>query len=257
MKPDSLFPETMARTIRAVGTAEFIQEVLYLMRTACLFQGAFVNRLSLNERPEHVYDNVRQERRSVVIDRWLDRAWLLDPFVVSFIGGSNEPVMVLRDVAPDRFSNSDYYRIYYKSLRLRDELSVFVNLPNGTLFFSLAPADENKRFTRRDVEKLIELHPIVAALCEQHFHRSPSAGQIDRGGNVNFVSLIEKVCPELTQREVEVVQSLLRGHSTQSAALLLDVSPATIKVHRKNIYRKLGISSQSALFSMFLQTVND
>ncbi|CUJ97717.1 response regulator FixJ [Ruegeria denitrificans] len=250
------YSEDVAGAIRAVGTSNFMPELLNLMRGAASFKGAFVSLLNLGKAPEHVYDNVRAERRSVVVDRWLDRAWLLDPFVVRFIGERHEPVMVLRDVAPDRFANSDYFRIYYKTLFLRDEMGVFVTIANGTLFLSLGPSEGRTRFTRRDVERLTELHPIISALCEQHFHRTPSSGQFE-DSEVDFDGVIDKVCKGLTQREIEVVQSLLRGHSTRSIALLLDVSPSTIKVHRKNIYRKLGISSQSALFSMFLHSAND
>ncbi|GAB5434920.1 MAG: helix-turn-helix transcriptional regulator [Falsiruegeria mediterranea] len=250
------FAEDVAVAIRAVGTSNFMPELLNLMRGAASFKGAFVSLLNAGKAPEHVYDNVRAERRSVVVDRWLDRAWLLDPFVVRFIGERHEPVMVLRDVAPDRFANSDYFRIYYKTLFLKDEIGVFVTIANGTLFLSLGPSEGATRFTRRDVKKLTELHPIISALCEQHFHRSPSSGQFEKS-EVDFDGVIDKVCKGLTQREIEVVQFLLRGHSTRSIALLLGVSPATIKVHRKNIYRKLGISSQSALFSVFLHSTND
>ncbi|WP_170352659.1 MULTISPECIES: helix-turn-helix transcriptional regulator [Ruegeria] len=250
------YSEDVAGAIRAVGTSNFMPELLNLMRGAASFKGAFVSLLNPGKAPEHVYDNVRAERRSVVVDRWLDRAWLLDPFVVRFIGERHEPVMVLRDVAPDRFANSDYFRIYYKTLFLRDEMGVFVTIANGTLFLSLGPSEGRTRFSRRDVERLTDLHPIISALCEQHFHRTPSSGQFE-DSEVDFDGVIDKVCKGLTQREIEVVQSLLRGHSTRSIALLLDVSPSTIKVHRKNIYRKLGISSQSALFSMFLHSTND
>ncbi|WP_170645299.1 helix-turn-helix transcriptional regulator [Ruegeria sp. HKCCA5426] len=250
------YAENVAGAIRAVGTSSFMPELLNLMREATSFKGAFVSLLNPGKAPEHVYDNVRSERRSVVVDRWLDRAWLLDPFVVRFIGERHEPVMVLRDVTPDRFANSDYFRIYYKSLFLTDEIGVFVAIANGTLFLSLGPSEGKTRFTRRDVERLTDLHPIISALCEQHFHRNPSAGRLDES-EVDFDGVIDKVCKGLTHREIEVVQFLLRGHSTRSIALLLDVSPATIKVHRKNIYRKLHISSQSALFSMFLHSAND
>ena len=37
-----------------------------------------------------------------------------------------------------------------------------------------------------------------------------------------------------------------------SIATLLNISVGTVKVHRKNIYAKLEISSQSELFSLFL-----
>jgi DNA-binding CsgD family transcriptional regulator len=247
--------DVLSKAIRSIGSPEFISELLSYMRSVAPFKGAFISRLNLSRPPEHIFDNVRQERRSVVVDRWLDRAWLLDPFVVSFISERHEPIMVLDDVAPDRFSSSDYYNIYYKSVRLRDELSVFVTLSDSTLFFSLGRMDSENRFSKRDVRKLLEAHSTIAALCEQHFHRSPRSLFENSDGSVSLEGVIERVCEGLTKREVEIVQHLLRGHSSQSIALLLDVSPATVKVHRKNIYRKLGISSQSDLFSIFLQTV--
>ncbi|MYM56319.1 helix-turn-helix domain-containing protein [Thalassovita mangrovi] len=245
----------LAKVIRSIGTPDFIPDLLDYMRSIAPFYGAFVTRLSLSGPPQHIYDNVRAERRSVVVDRWLDRAWLLDPFVVSFISERHKPVMVLGDVAPDRFASTDYFDIYYKSIRLKDELAVFVKLWDGMLFFSLAPQNGAKRFSKRDVRQLTEKHPIIAALCEQHFYRSPRTRQDQAAGHVSLEAMIETVCTGLTGREIEVVQNLLRGHSTQSIAMMLGVSPATVKVHRKNIYRKLGVSSQSGLFSIFLKSV--
>ncbi|CUH68367.1 transcriptional regulator NarP [Thalassovita gelatinovora] len=255
MTQSSATPNELAKAIRSIGSADFIPAVLDYMRTVTPFRGAFVTLLSPGRLPEHIYDNVRQERRSVVVDRWLDRAWLLDPFVVTFISDRFDPIMVLDDVAPDRFAQTDYFNIYYKSVRLKDELAVFVPLSDSTLFFSLGRLVGEMRFSRRDVRRLLEAHQVVSALCEQHFHRSPRNAPNQLSGAMRLDTVIEKLCNGLTRREIEIVQHLLRGHSSQSIALLLDLSPATVKVHRKNIYRKLGISSQSALFSIFLQSV--
>jgi DNA-binding CsgD family transcriptional regulator len=255
MKQNTPPLDVLSKAIKSIGSPGFITDLLNFMRSVAPFEGAFISSLNLSRPPEHIFDNVRQERRSIVVDRWLDRAWLLDPFVVSFISERHEPIMVLDDVAPDRFSSSDYFNIYYKSVRLKDELAVFVTLSDSTLFFSLGRMDGENRFSGRNVGKLLEAHTIIAALCEQHFHRSPRSLSANSDGSVSLEGVIEKVCKGLTKREIEIVQHLLRGHSSQSIALLLDVSPATVKVHRKNVYRKLGISSQSALFSIFLQSV--
>lgn len=244
----------LADAIRAIGTTDFIPLLLDYMRSAAVFRGAFVVTLSPDAPPDYVYDNVREERRAVVVDRWLEGAWLLDPFVVAFLKGINKPVMVLDNVAPDRFSQSDYYDAYYKSIKLRDELALFVPLAGRTLFFSLGRLAGEKRYSQRDVSLLSRVQPIVSALCEQHFGRISFARPEDTPGDVTLVARMERVSNELTRREMEVVEHILRGHSSHSAALLLDVSPATVKVHRKNIYRKLRISSQSALFAMFLQS---
>ncbi|MNI47737.1 Response regulator protein TodT [compost metagenome] len=57
----------------------------------------------------------------------------------------------------------------------------------------------------------------------------------------------------LTGREQEIVQLLLRGHSSASVAEQLNISPGTVKIHRKNIYAKLGIGSQSELLGLFIR----
>lgn len=56
----------------------------------------------------------------------------------------------------------------------------------------------------------------------------------------------------LTRREREVVRLVLRGHSSNSIGRQFYITIGTVKIHRKNIYAKLGISSQSELFSHFI-----
>jgi DNA-binding CsgD family transcriptional regulator len=56
----------------------------------------------------------------------------------------------------------------------------------------------------------------------------------------------------LTRREREVVRMVLRGHSSNSIGRQFHITTGTVKIHRKNIYAKLGISSQSELFSLFI-----
>jgi len=45
---------------------------------------------------------------------------------------------------------------------------------------------------------------------------------------------------------------ILRGHSVKSTAQELGISPETVRMHRKNLYMKLGINSQSELFARFI-----
>ena len=56
----------------------------------------------------------------------------------------------------------------------------------------------------------------------------------------------------LTERERQVSQLLLRGHSSKSIARQLDIAPGTVMVHKRNLFSKLGISSQYELFSLLI-----
>ena len=35
---------------------------------------------------------------------------------------------LIRDVAPDRFNQTEYYRRYYKNIELQDEMAIFTDL---------------------------------------------------------------------------------------------------------------------------------
>ncbi len=43
----------------------------------------------------------------------------------------------------------------------------------------------------------------------------------------------------------------------KSIGLRLNITTGTVKVHRRNVYRKLGISSQTQLLSIYLKKLNE
>src|SRR4029450_7781327 len=55
----------------------------------------------------------------------------------------------------------------------------------------------------------------------------------------------------LTAREAELVEPVLKGNSSEAIGKRLGIATGTVRIHRKNIYMKLGISSQGELFSRF------
>ena len=56
----------------------------------------------------------------------------------------------------------------------------------------------------------------------------------------------------LSPRQAEIALLILRGHSSVSIGLRLGISAQTVKVFRKQLYRKCGISSQAELFSLLM-----
>jgi len=60
----------------------------------------------------------------------------------------------------------------------------------------------------------------------------------------------------LTSREKQVVDLVLHGHSTESIARALRIVPGIVKIHRRNIYRKLKIKSQAGLFARFVEIID-
>jgi DNA-binding NarL/FixJ family response regulator len=95
----------------------------------------------------------------------------------------------------------------------------------------------------------------VEILCQRHWAESAGAttatnlraqlnSALDAFGN----SL-------LTEREAQVINLVLHGHSTKTLADKLSISMETVKLHRKHAYAKLEVSSQAELFYLFLDSV--
>jgi len=57
----------------------------------------------------------------------------------------------------------------------------------------------------------------------------------------------------LTQRESEVLELLVSGHSNKGVAAKLVVSEDTVKTHIRGLYRKLGVSDRSGAISVALR----
>lgn len=58
---------------------------------------------------------------------------------------------------------------------------------------------------------------------------------------------------QLSAREIDVVQQLVDGHSTDQGAAALYISRHTFRTHVKNIYRKLGTHSSLELVSLAVE----
>lgn len=56
---------------------------------------------------------------------------------------------------------------------------------------------------------------------------------------------ISEALPELTRRELEILQLVAEGHSNLQLARMLWVTEQTVKFHLSNIYRKLNVSNRT------------
>ena len=71
-------------------------------------------------------------------------------------------------------------------------------------------------------------------------------------GTEDYIARCTKTSEEygLTAREAEILLLLGRGHTSAYIAKELIVAESTVRSHRKNIYRKLEVSSREELFNL-------
>ena len=183
--------------------------------------------------------------RTTIVDHYLAGAYILDPFYDAVRTG-RKGLLVMRRLAPDRFAETEYFRRHYEATGIVDEVGFILKLSTVDAVLSLSRMGEAPAFSRRDVLALESAAPLVTALAERHWRGAFALPQAD----ARPAAAISH--PLLSKRELEIVTLILKGHSSYSIAATLGLSPNTVKVHRRQAYAKLTISSQAELFHLFL-----
>ena len=240
----------IARAVAAVGTPDFPLALTALCQGAFACDSLFVALFSHDHAPRQLFSNLDDDATARTIGPYLSYAYLLDPFYSLFKADVGTSVVSLDACAPDDFRSSDYYRMFYAETGLRDEVTIFVATGTGSSIV-LSLGQRGRRLQRGPdaCTGLTALLPVIAALCLKHWP-GPAVSQPASGPDFDRLGL-----PRLSPREAEVVRMMLKGHSSKSMARLLAISPETVKVHRKRIYSKLGLTSQGELFSLFVTSL--
>ncbi len=251
----------ISRVIAAGDTSRFPAVLVQALRHVVPFDYSVIFAYRGQERPICPYDTFTPEQRIVFVTDYLEGPYLLDPFYQVYVDRMEPGLYRLREIAPDRFYHSEYFRSYYRRTGLAEEIGFMVSLPHDMmLVISLMRAGTSAPFSDRDMNKLRRMEPIVHASAARHWR---NLGYLRFGEaeaetarpplNLQLTSAFENFGEGvLTRREREVVRMVLRGHSSNSIGRQFQITTGTVKIHRKNIYAKLGISSQSELFSHFI-----
>ncbi len=182
--------------------------------------------------------------------------YILDPFYTAAFGEAEYAASQLRQVAPDRFETSEYYARYYAETRLADELGATLRTsPETALHLSLGRTVARGRYRAGELRHFRLLAPILMnklRIVEPgtgHAPAMPGAADLIQ----RYRTLGGPDRKRLSQREAQIAALIVQGHSSRATGLRLGISDQTVKVHRRNIYKKLRISSQNELFSLLVQ----
>lgn len=212
-----------------------------------------------SSRPPVLFETFSPADSHVFVTLYQAGPYLLDPFHHAAIE-RKEGFWRMRELAPDRFYNSEYYRSYYSQTKLAEEVGFFVPLADrDALVLSLMRLQASGPFGTADARLLRDMAPAIVSLCRQRWPKLPAVrsasdkAKVQRGGEFERADIWKSL--SLTLREKQIVDLVLQGHSTESIARAIRVAPGTVKVHRRNIYRKLEIKSQAGLFARFAEIV--
>jgi DNA-binding CsgD family transcriptional regulator len=252
------YNEQLARLINRVGQADFARQLVATLKSLVPIDDATVLVYPDTDLPVVEYFEVPAGLDRSTLDVFVAGAFVLDPYYQAASRDRRFGVFQLRDLAPTGFRDSEYYKAWYRNCGYQDECGFL--LPNGATGFiniALGRTGHKSRFTRQQVAALVAVRPVIEVLCQQHWQAWPEA---EKESAVNLREQLNTALNQfgsslLTEREAQVINMVLHGHSTKTLAEKLSISVETVKLHRKHAYAKLEVSSQAELFYLFLDSL--
>ena len=203
--------------------------------------------------PEVLHHTLEPAGASHYLDRYLAGPYLLDPLFRLSQEALKPGVCRYRDATPDRFRSSEYYRQYCEQTHLTDEIDYLVDVAGGTTL-ALVVGRRTRRFSQAEVGRLNDMTDLVHAAIRKVWDRHSYSAAADAAAeHLRLTRCFDNFgAGLLTERERQITQLLLQGHSTKSVARELGIAPGTVMVHKRNLFSKLAITSQYELFSRFI-----
>lgn len=263
---DIAWHRSVAQLIDALDKPNFWAQLVRLLQQYASFDSWVVLQFSTAQRPVVFAESPGEDGSpDQLFQDYLKGLYLLDPFYIASREHPQTGLLRLAEVAPEHFELTEYYQRYFRLNVVADEVQFNCQLDTDrTLCLSLG---STQRFSVEQIAQLSLVQPWVLALLRQRppFELSDPAGAIEltQSAQPNAplsdwrtqleASVQKSRGAQLTARELDVGRLMLSGCSGKEIARKLDISVETVRVHKKHMYSKLGIKSQSELFSIFLQ----
>lgn len=247
--------QTFAAAISATGTDDHVDRLIDMIGTIVSPDLITVTRYSATRRPEFVKHRGYSE---AMVARYLETYYVFDPFYAHWRGERRTGIVPLKSLAGDRMKRGRYIAEFLAQSEICDEIGVL--LEDGEDWCLGIFLDRSRQpFRDADIDLLRERFPVFAALhaldtrTRQPSYRRSAAPALPGAVPANGPVLSAALWPELSAREMELVELVLNGHPTATIAARLGIAPGTVKNHRARIYEKLDITTERELFLQFFQ----
>jgi DNA-binding CsgD family transcriptional regulator len=257
-RPLAWLSSRSARLLRAYQHADAFRELHRFLGALAPVSNFIVFEFAPDRQPALVDCNYEHNYMLSHMAQYTGGLYLLDPFWRA--GGDGRAGLVrMDDIAPEDFRQSEYFLRHYQATGVVDEMRFVVPLPSGSCVHVFVEREAPLRaFDQEECSRFADVEPLVSAFVERHCAwRDAQRGAVPlpRAG-FDLREQIRLMQPgEITPRETDIIELMLKGHSAKSIAGVLDIEEGTVTNHKRNIYAKTGVHSQAQLFDRFLRTL--
>jgi DNA-binding CsgD family transcriptional regulator len=245
---------------QAIGSSAFGKAVLDFLADTVRFDSALIVYYRRSSRPNLIGERFDHALRENTLQGYLHDAYRIDP-VFSHSRAVEIPEIVrTRDLVDRQFEETTYFRTYYVKSNVADEINLLMPVQDGRVFaISLERSRGDVVFSAQEISKLRTWLDWLVAIFKLH---RQATGELSHPEEADAeVEQLDRLLARfgediLTPREQEVAALILNGYSVSEIGRDLGVSIETVRVHRRNIYEKLDVTSLAELFFLALQTVD-
>ena len=235
--------EAMTQIIRSVGDDEFPSITTQALCRLTSFELATIVVHSRGARPSLIFDNFASSGGGLGLQNYLSRTYRLNPVLQRFVKpGAVRASDYRATPALDQRIQPYFHKTLAEELGFltvgwpagMEEIGLYFEALGGIVEFCVY---RERARTPTPAPTLHTLH----SLCE------PVAAAF-----IRHDALTHSAVPlaGLSSRESQVAELMLRGCTSEAIALRLRISCHTVKDYRKQIFRKLRISSLAELFAL-------
>ncbi|MFV0477151.1 MAG: response regulator transcription factor [Parahaliea sp.] len=249
----------LSRVIGVLGEHDFFPHLLAAIKSQVAFDSPWIWLFRNKRPPRLLYGDTSSTASWASLNRYIEGAYEDDPFY-QVCHRPKTRIYRLSQLAGSKLTETRYYQEFHGALNIIDKVAYFNRLtPDIAICLSLMRCNSSKPFSDDEFAHLSALADPVSELLSiqcQHKHFSIEhliQPDIDRQIKQAFDSFGSSI---LSPREKDVLNMMLHGYNTTASAKKLNLAIETVRRHRKGIYRKLDVNSQTALFSLFINAMS-
>jgi len=250
----------LSRAIAALGTDEFFPALVAAVRGQIAIDYPQVWLYHRDLPPKVLYHEIPKQALPSQVDDYLEGPYREDPFYQASMNQPKSRIYRLSRLTAGKLQDSEYYKEYYADTGTVDEAIFLSRLRGGNVInLSMMRLPAHGAFSDAEYEALYLLAEPLSELIKSHSeHDDFAVTHLIQPGIDHTIDLAFRTFGEslLSPREKDVLELMLRGYGTDASASRLDIAIETVRRHRKSIYRKLDVSSQTDLFSLFLNAMS-
>lgn len=255
-----IWMERFGRVVRDLDSSRFLESFVAAIKPVAPVESLLILVYRRLTPPVVLYEAMESPEHDMFYERYMKGGYVFSPYYQLWRHQGAKGFYLMKEIVPADFEDTDVFKDYYMHTGLEDEGGYLVKLDNdNAVLISVGLC--SRCFTENEVEMYRDLESLVSSCAARHWHRfsdfTPSTPDPGRQFHQRLENALGNFGTSvLSEREAEIVQLFLKGHSNLSAAEKLNIAAGTVKNHRSNIYEKLDVTSQSELFSLFIQSIS-